>query len=491
MSASIWASDRRGLVVATALTAGAGLAWVLVMPRGPITSPQAIGSIVMTALLGVAVGLVSGRRIAAPLAVATFVVVFELVRLLGLGITGPTVDRVDLGSTYGLLALVLGRGVAALLLLAPIAVGTLLGVEAASRLGHPRATRLGMPGRVVAGLGTIGLAGLVVLLAGGGSTPPITGPDGEPLPGSIAEIVRVPVGGHDQTVMIRGRSVDAPVLLYLAGGPGGTDLGAMRGDVGLEQDFVVVTWEQRGAGKSYDALDPATTLTVESMVRDTIELVDHLRARFDEDRIYLVGNSWGSILGALAAQRAPDRFHAVVGTGQMVSPLETDRMFWEDSLAWAEAVGDDALAATLLRNGPPPYDDLLAYEPAIAREHDWNPYPELDLDREMPATLFVQEYDPMDRVNGLRSFLDTFSILYPQLQETDLRQDALRLEVPYYMAIGAHEARGRAVLADEWFGLLQAPSKRRVVFEHSGHRPQFEEPGAFAELMRGIRAEVR
>ena len=38
MSASIWASDRRGLVVATALTAGAGLAWVLVMPRGPITS---------------------------------------------------------------------------------------------------------------------------------------------------------------------------------------------------------------------------------------------------------------------------------------------------------------------------------------------------------------------------------------------------------------------------------------------------------------------
>jgi proline iminopeptidase len=343
----------------------------------------------------------------------------------------------------------------------------------------------------VAGLGAVGLAGLVLLLAGGGSTPPIIGPDGDPLPGSIAEVARLPIGGHDQTVMIRGRSVDSPVLLYLAGGPGGTDLGAMRSDVGLEQDFIVVTWEQRGAGKSYDALDPVGTLTVGSMVDDTIELADHLRERFDEDRIYLVGSSWGSILGVLAAQRAPDRFHAVVGTGQMVSPRETDRLFWEDTLAWAEAVGDEDLAATLRRNGPPPYDDLLAYEPAITHEHDVNPYPDLDLDGEMPAILFVPEYDLMDRVNGLRSLLDTFAVLYPQLQETDLRQDATSLEVPYYMVIGAHEARGRAILADDWFELLEAPSKERFVFERSGHRPQFEEPGGFAELMRGVLADTQ
>lgn len=70
--------------------------------------------------------------------------------------------------------------------------------------------------------------------------------------------------------MIRGRSAENPVLLYLAGGPGGTDLGAMRGDVALEQDFVVVTWEQRGVGKSYSALDPVEIVTVEQMMADTI-----------------------------------------------------------------------------------------------------------------------------------------------------------------------------------------------------------------------------
>ncbi len=56
--------------------------------------------------------------------------------------------------------------------------------------------------------------------------------------------------------------------------------------------------------------------------------------------------------------------------------------------------------------------------------------------------------------------------------------------------IAAFEARGRAVLADEWFELLQAPAKERIMFERSGHRPSFEESAAFAELMRRVRDET-
>ena len=107
----------------------------------------------------------------------------------------------------------------------------------------------------------------------------------------LAELTTVPIGGHKQALMIRGRSIDNPVLLYLAGGPGGTDLGAMRADVALEQDFVVVTWEQRGVGKSYSTLDPIETMTLEQMVSDAIELTSYLRERFGEERIYVVGNS--------------------------------------------------------------------------------------------------------------------------------------------------------------------------------------------------------
>ena len=128
----------------------------------------------------------------------------------------------------------------------------------------------------------------------------------------------------------------------------------------------------------------------------------------------------------------------------MVSPRVTDTMFYEDTIAWARATGNDGLLATLMRNGPPPYSNLLDYEPALSHEHDWNAYPEFNNDLEMPANLFVPENSLMDRINGLRAFLDTFSVLYPQLQGIDLRLDVPRVDVPVYVVLGAHEARGRA-----------------------------------------------
>ena len=484
---SVWSDARVGLAAMAGLAAGAALLSAWLTPRGPITGPEALATMALALGIGVAAGLATGRRWSLVVTPVVFLAVFELARL---GTAGPTVDEIHPGSTYGLIAFIVGRGVHGLLVLLPMALGARYGVELAARLGRHSTGAMGPVGWIATGVPTIGLVALAVLIASPGTTAPITGSDGGALSDSVAELTSARIGGHDQALMIRGRSTDNPVLLYLAGGPGGTDLGAMRADVGLEQDFVVVTWDQRGVGKSYAALDPVETLTLDQMVADTIELTNYLRDRFDEDKIYLVGNSWGTILGVLAVQRQPELFHAYVGTGQMVSPRETDIMFYEDTLAWAEHTGNEELAATLREQGPPPYDDLLDYEPALSHEHDWNPYPELDASKEMPANLFVPENSLMDRINGLRSFLDTFSVLYPQLQEIDFRPDAPRLDVPVYMVIGSHEARGRAVLANEWFELLEAPSKEMIVFEHSGHRPLFEEPAVFSALMRRVASET-
>jgi pimeloyl-ACP methyl ester carboxylesterase len=81
--------------------------------------------------------------------------------------------------------------------------------------------------------------------------------------------------------------------------------------------------------------------------------------------------------------------------------------------------------------------------------------------------------------------IDTFTLIYPQIQDIDFRVDATRLEVPVYLAQGAHEARGRAEPASEWFEMLDAPHKEVVLFETSGHRPLFEQPDAFDQFMTG------
>jgi pimeloyl-ACP methyl ester carboxylesterase len=284
--------------------------------------------------------------------------------------------------------------------------------------------------------------------------------------------------------MIRGRSTDLPVLLHLAGGPGGTDIGAMRLDTGLEERFVVVTWDQRGSGKSYPAFAPAETLTLEQVVADTIELSEMLAARFGHERIYLAGQSWGTIPATLAAQRRPDLYHALVATGMMVDVQATDRLFYDDTLAWARERGDAALVERLEAMGPPPYAEPVATYPVIVgAERSLNPYPEFDGRTEMTATIFRPEFTMMERIGAVRGLADSYARLYPQLQELDFRAQVPALEVPVWVVMGRHEARGRVEPAQEWFEALQAPEKRWVVFEASSHRANFERPAEYADLL--------
>lgn len=489
-----WEDWRVGATVAATIVALSALVAAWATPRGPLTTTEALLTLVGAFLAGGLAGFTWRSRWATLLAPMLFVAVFELARIR---MTGPTVDLIHPTSTYGLIALVLGRGVHGLLALPPMALGTVYGRYAARRTDPSQQGRVPNPHRVLRvasrtamATATLALVALAVLIARPASTPAVRDADGRVIPGSIAELASVSIGGHKQAMLIRGHSVEGPVLLYLAGGPGGTDIGAMRIFGGpLEADFVVVTWDQRGAGKSYPALDPTGTLTLQQMVDDTIEVTNYLRDRFGEEKIYLAGNSWGSTLGVLAAQARPELYHAFIGAGQMVSQAETDRLFYEDTLAYAGRTGNWDLASTLMAAGEPPYDDIWAYEHVLAHEREWNEYervPEYEAKGEMPANLFVREYTLLEKLHALPAFLDTFALLYPQLQEIDFREDVRSLDVPVYIVAGRHEARGRAVLAEEWFDLLAAPSKEWVEFEDSGHRPHFEEPERFAEVMRDV-----
>jgi pimeloyl-ACP methyl ester carboxylesterase len=278
----------------------------------------------------------------------------------------------------------------------------------------------------------------------------------------------------------------------LDGGPGQSGLAFTRAlFADLERDFVVVDWDQRGVGKSYPALDPVSTLTLDQAVSDTIELTDYLRQRFDEEKIYLGGESWGTTLGVLAVQRQPDRYYAYIGSGQMVNQRETDLRIYRDLLAYAERTNDDGLAKKLQDYGEPPYDDVWAYGYVMqhyeAIETDYDPPAYYDERGEEsgigPWGLMASEYTFVEKVNVLRGLIDTFAVMYPQLQEIDFRRDVPRLEVPVYIIDGAHELSGRRDLALEWYSQLQAPIKRIYTFENAGHAPAREEFQAFHQIL--------
>jgi pimeloyl-ACP methyl ester carboxylesterase len=473
--------------------AGAVLAFALasawLVPRGPVTTSEALATMAIALIVGLVAGAATGSRWALVLAPAAFVAVFELARI---GAWGPTVDAPGSLGILHLLAFLLGRAPQWLLTVVPMLLGTLVGLALAPRFGVPVARPLGVGGGFAASALAVVAVAVAVVIARPATTAPILGPDGEVVPGSIAELTTVEIGGHEQALLIRGRDTRLPVLLHLAGGPGGTDIGAMRLDTGLEQRFVVVTWDQRGSGKSYPAFGPAETLTLEQVVADTVELSEHLAARFGRERIYLAGQSWGTIPATLAAQRRPDLYHALVATGMMVDVRETDRLFYDDTLAWARERGDTALAERLEAMGPPPYAEPVGTYPVIVgAERSLNPYPEFDGRSEMTATIWKPEFSMMDRIGALRGLVDSYARLYPQLQDLDLRERVPKLEVPVWVVMGRHEARGRVAPARAWFDALRAPEKHWVVFEGSSHRANFERPVAYAELLDEVVAATQ
>jgi pimeloyl-ACP methyl ester carboxylesterase len=471
-------------VTAGVIAATWGLLSAWWMPRGPLTSAAAIMSIVVSLGVGWASGFVLRSRWAMLLAPVVYAVAFEAGRL---GVEGPMVDAPHL-STYGAIALLTGRGVQALLTVVPLALGAALGAGWTRRAEGRRSNAWSLVlGRTVAVVTGMALVLLTMGLARPATTDPITGANGQPLPGSIAELTTVDAGAHDLHLMIRGASVDNPVLLFLAGGPGGSELGAMRRHLpGLEQHFTVATWDQRGAGTAYPELDPTSSVTVDGYVADTIAVTKYLRQRFGKDTIYLLGQSWGTTLGVMAVQQQPQLYRAFIGTGQMVSQSATDRIFYEDTLAWAQQRGDVGLTTQLEAIGPPPYDTIFPYETALSHEQEVYPYDHTGNSEgsgQMSENLLVEEYTLIDQVHVLGAFLDSFATLYPQLQDVDFRRTATDFAVPMFFVQGAHEADGRAEPFAEWYPMVNAPMKDVVVLETSGHRPLWEQPAEFVDYM--------
>ena len=112
---------------------------------------------------------------------------------------------------------------------------------------------------------------------------------------SIATFEEVEIGGIKQYLLIRGEQIENPVLLFLHGGPGYPQIAfARKYQKELENDFVVVQWDQRGAGKSYSKTIKEESMNREQFIKDTLEVVEYLKSRFTVQRIVLVGHSWGS-----------------------------------------------------------------------------------------------------------------------------------------------------------------------------------------------------
>ncbi len=315
-------------------------------------------------------------------------------------------------------------------------------------------------------------------------TRPFTDADGRVVPGSIATMEQVPIGGIRQSLWFRGADARRPAIVLLHGGPGASEAALFRHyDAALEKHFLMVYWEQRGAGRSYQSGIPRASMTIAQFERDLDEVVDLVRRRFGKDKVILLAHSWGTGFGTLYAYRHREKVAAYVGISQVANFAEGERLSYEWALAQA-TTRDDRRAITELRAmspGPRSVDDELTkgkwVEAFGGVFHE-----DLSTGKLILAALDTDEAGLVDLVKfgqGNRFSLESLRAEYSRLDLTRYRQ----FQVPVVFVLGRHDWQVPSVLAARYFDTLDAPCKQLVWFERSAHNPPFEEPERFVHVM--------
>ena len=260
------------------------------------------------------------------------------------------------------------------------------------------------------------------------------------------------------------------------------------------KEFVVVHWDQRGSGKSFDQSVSRDTYNLEQVVSDGLRITEFLQKKFGQKQVILVGHSWGSIVAANMAVATPKSFRAYISVGTATDMLASEELRYALLKGKILESGNEEAKRRLKALGHPPFlttsqseeFGLLIVEfigwkhtsyrytmeqfiEAIGQSHD---YTEADLSNAaLGATIWAEAYGPtIAKYNA--------AIAVPSLK------------VPVYFAQGQFDLNTPTSLASDYFQALTAPEgKKWILFEHSAHFPMYDEPEKFLELLKEASAK--
>ncbi|KIL37284.1 hypothetical protein SD71_00855 [Cohnella kolymensis] len=305
--------------------------------------------------------------------------------------------------------------------------------------------------------------------------------------GGIDSVEKITLGGVEQTVLIQAEVPTNPVLLFVHGGPcmpvpgvvsRGQDYAVSIATKELVKHFVVVFYDQRGAGKSYNKHVPAESMRVEQYISDCRELIDILRARFTQEKVFLAAHSWGSVIGLSVAARFPEKLHAYVGISQILSWTNNDTLAYEWVKGKAEQADDRKTLTKLEQLGRPPYvknvkqwtdfrQPLVKYKSMVYSSDT------VKLSMMTGIKLFFtsSEYSLKD---VFHCFVSSYKLTYTQDLIEDFAKINLeainKLDTPVYFLHGRQDFHVNGTPVQKFYEELDAPfGKEMVWYGHSSH----------------------
>jgi pimeloyl-ACP methyl ester carboxylesterase len=309
----------------------------------------------------------------------------------------------------------------------------------------------------------------------------------------------VRLGGITQWIRVRTADPANPVLLLMQQGPGlpiVNEAGEWEHLLGLERDFTVVYWDQRGTGLSARPLlgkSRQFPISAERMVDDAVSLLELLHERFGRPAV-VVGFSFGATFAAYAAQRRPDLVAALVAVGMDIDVPAAERHMYEFALSTARVRGNGRAVRQLRRIGPPPHLTGRRFRTRARWAVEFGGVSAhvtyAGLMRALLRSLIRSpDYSVAGVLRALRGIPASQAALLPDLAGTDLVGTLPTLDVPIVLVQGRLDQVAPGAATERFHESVTAPGKRLVWFEHSAHTPHLDEPERFRALLEELRAD--
>lgn len=297
----------------------------------------------------------------------------------------------------------------------------------------------------------------------------------------------IEIGGIQQWVSLRTSSCKHPLLLMVHGGPGNPSsyyTNAFFKE--LEKHFIVVHWDQRGAGRTlkshmgemnYDDYEAKYKLSVSEMVKDGIAVSEYLIKQLNKDKLVLRAGSWGAFLATSMAKTKPELFHAVVNHSLLINAVEKHQFGFIDVLMRARRNDNDELVAQISKLGPPPYDHPRKYGQL------YRIVKKLEADNATFTTkesTYVTGYDS-EIDQKFRGMGDDYSWMNfigfdrlgikGMLEDINLYSLGYEFDMPIYILQGGEDLTTPARFSRPYYDKIKAPAKDYVVIPDAGHEP--------------------
>ena len=320
-------------------------------------------------------------------------------------------------------------------------------------------------------------------------------------PDGIQEDAYVEIGGIEQFMQIRSEDLNNPVVLWLHGGPG-FPLTYMnyyyQGE--LEKDFTVACLEQRGCGRTYYKNTHAANASPDDLLSDIHEAVEVLKKRFHKEKVIIMAQSWGTVIGMKYTEQHPENVAAYIGVGQVTQFAKGKVYSARKAADLAERQGNtrDAeklreLAAAFEQVSDIQNVNIKDLEEMIITSGSYlKAAGEMSGMKQMTTALTSPHFN----LNDARWFLfasSTKNIIDSQTELIDymyfgfdLNQIRLSENVPVLFVQGDCDYITPTDMVKEYCESADSDSVRIVTIPDTGHTPFLDNPAAFCEAVKGL-----